>query len=92
MEILLIITFIQSSYSRDIFFLIAIGISLAYFVITQFVPSSYRKDTEDPRVNIYSQSANRNTSFIVTMEILLVPGWILGSWIFGIFSLRQKSD
>ena len=87
--ILLTITFIQGSYSRSLFFLVAMGISLAYFVVAQFVPSSYRKDGEDTRVNLYSHSANRNTSFIVTMEIVLVPGWILGSWIFGIFSLRK---
>jgi len=90
MAILLVITFIQSSYSRGLFFLVATGISLAYFVIAQFVPSSYRKDGEDTRVNLYSQSANRNTSYIATMEIVLVPGWILGSWIFGILQLSNQ--
>jgi hypothetical protein len=88
--ILLTITFIQSSYSRGLFFLVALGISLAYFIIASFM-HAYGDDTKavGTTYSPYVQVENRGSAFLQLTEIILVPGWVLGSWILGIFSLRK---
>ena len=96
MATILIITFVQSSHTRGLFFLVAIGVSFVYLAIAHvFQPRIddktgwYGQPVDDP----FARKAVSNTySVLAFIQVLFWPGRILGSWIFGIISLRQRSD
>ena len=96
MMILVIITFVQNDYSRGLFFLVAIGVSLVYFAISCFIrPKKSDTGIIGPTTSInpiVEKDVIERSNLFTIVETFLLPGWILGSLIFGIFSLRQKSD
>jgi len=94
--ILLIITFWQSSYSRGLFFLSTMGISFAYILLCHiFQPSifprtEHRNTFYDRGLSTQLGSPDSHGSFVVLMELILVPGRMLGACIFGILQLRSN--
>ena len=91
MVILVIITFVQNDYSRGVFFLSAMGISLVYFAISCFLrPKRSDIGSVGVKVNpVLEKDVRESRNQFTLVEIFLLPGYILGSWIFGVFSLRK---
>ena len=91
MAILLTITFVQSDYSRGSFFLVAIGVSLVYFAISCWLrPNRSDIGIVGTKVNpVIEKDVRESRNVFSFMDIFLMPGQLLGSWIFGIVSLRK---